>query len=153
MILLLDVLAPLAVTLVAASVTHYAAVDSERESPAPIGGLFLGVEALLTVLVFAFVKWKVNLPDEERCRSDDGFSGSSRSSCVLGTAAVAGIPTGNVRRRRTEVRSDTFARARRRPRRSPAVRRARSDHLQLPHVPLVRCRFRGAPLVVMVEST
>ncbi len=92
MILLLYVLAPLAVTLVAASVTHYAVVDSERESPAPIGGLFLGVEALLTILIFAFVKWKVNLPDEERCRSDDGFSGILSLALVLGTAAVAGIP-------------------------------------------------------------
>ena len=93
MILLLYALAPLAVTLVAAGVTHYGAVGSERKSPTRIGGLFLGVEALLTVLVFAFVKWKVNLPDEERCRSDDGFSGILSLVLVLGTAAVAGIPT------------------------------------------------------------
>ena len=61
-------------------------------SPAPAGALFLGLEALLTVVAFALVNWKVNLPDEERCRSDSGLSGIVSLVLIFGTAAVAGIP-------------------------------------------------------------
>ncbi len=92
MILILYLLVPLLVMLFAAGIAHHAALDPERESPAAIGGLFLGVETLLTVGAFAFVHWKVNLPDEERCRSDSGFSGVLSLFLILGTAAVAGIP-------------------------------------------------------------
>jgi hypothetical protein len=91
-ILVLYVLVPLAVMLVVAAMTHYVVVDSKRGAPAPIGGLFLGIEALLTIIVVALVQWTVNLPDEERCRADYGVTGSLSLVLILGTAAVAGIP-------------------------------------------------------------
>ena len=91
MILLAYLLVPLLVMLFAAGITHYR-IDSERDGPATVGALFLGVEALLTVVAFVLVHWKVNLPDEERCRSDSGFWGVLGLVLILGTGAVAGIP-------------------------------------------------------------
>ena len=106
MILLAYLLGPLVVTLVAASVASRV-VDPERQSPAPEGGVFLGFEAFLTVVVIGLVHWKVNLPDEERCSSDHGFSGVLSLLLVFGTAAVAGIPlasfVGDARRFGTTV--------------------------------------------------
>jgi hypothetical protein len=90
-ILVLYLLVPLGVMLVVAALARFV-VDPAREAPAPIGGLFLGIEALLTVVAFALVHWKVNLPDEERCRSDSGVSGILSLILIFATAAVAGIP-------------------------------------------------------------
>jgi hypothetical protein len=89
-ILLLYLLGPLAVTLVAAVLTR-SVLDAERRAPEPAGAVFLGFEAFLTVAVFGLVHWRVNLPDEERCRSDSGVSGVLSFVLVLGTAAVGGI--------------------------------------------------------------
>jgi hypothetical protein len=105
-ILLVYLLAPLGLTLAAATAAHRV-IDAERRSPAPEGGVFLGFEAFLTVIVVALVHWKVNLPDEERCSSDHGFSGILSVLLVAGTAGVAGIPlasfVGDARRFGTTV--------------------------------------------------
>jgi hypothetical protein len=90
-ILVLYLLVPLAAMLVAAALARFV-LDPERTAPAPIGALFLGIEGLLTIVAFALVHWNVNLPDEERCRSDSGVSGILSLVLILGTAALAGIP-------------------------------------------------------------
>jgi hypothetical protein len=74
----------------AAGLTHYL-IHPGRDGPAPVGSLFLGIEALLTVIAFVLVRWKVNLPDDDRCRSDSGFSGILSLVLIFGTAAVAGV--------------------------------------------------------------
>jgi hypothetical protein len=90
-ILVAYLLGPLAAMLFVAWVAHPAVVAHARGTPARTAGMFLAVEAVLTVIVIALVQETVRLPDEERCGPDLGVMGSLSLVPILGTAAAAGV--------------------------------------------------------------